>query len=94
MFRRSGEETHAQKQWDWVSTVAKILVRTIDAGKREIALTQFHGNVANDYPTATSDGGMTQTTLDTGAEIGWQRLGMPSKEMHGVATVRSNDDLL
>ena len=93
MFRRSGEETHAQKQWDWVSTVAQILVGTINLAA-EIAFTQFHGNGANDYPTATTDGGMTQTTFNTGTEIVWQRLGMPSKEMHGVATVRSNDNLV
>ena len=73
--------------------MAQILVGTIDAA-REIALTQFHGNGANDYQTATTDGGMTQTTFDTGAEIVWQRLDMARNEMHAVATVRISDNLV
>ena len=93
MFRRSGEETHAQKQWDWVSTVAQILVGTIDVAT-EIALTQFHGEGLMITQRQQRDGGMTSTTVDTGADIVWQDLRMPGKALRGVATVRNNANLI
>ena len=53
MFQRTGEETQSQKQWNWGSTVAHILVGTM-----EIALAQCHGRGRMIAQRQQRDGGI------------------------------------